>query len=203
MSLVAKKSENESFTLAPAGTHLARCVQLIDLGTQYSEYYKKSAHKVLIGWELPTEMDGDAPHMVWKRYTCSLGEKAHLFRDLSSWRGRAFTPQELEGFKLNTIVGAACMLTVVHNERQSDRGTSTFADVTSVTGVVKGMQVPDQLSQTIIYDIDDHDQVLFETFSENLQKTINKSAERSGGPQEHDATADQFEAESPDDDVPF
>lgn len=204
MSLVAKQSDKE-FTLAPAGTHLARCVQLIDLGTQYSEYYKKSAHKVLIGWELPTEMDGDRPFLVWKRYTCSLSTKSHLFRDLESWRGRPFTKEELDGFKLKGVVGVPCMLTVVHNERQNDQGTKTYANVGTVAGVIKGMSVPDQVHPVILYDIDDHDQVVFETFSDYLRDTINKAAERNGNLQQNAAVEDRFEEEVPveEDQVPF
>jgi hypothetical protein len=204
MSLIAKQSDNE-FTLAPAGTHLARCVQLIDMGTQYSEYYKKSSHKILIGWELPTELDGDSPFLVWKRYTCSLSKKSNLFRDLESWRCRPFAKEELEGFKLAGIVGAPCMLTIVHNETQTDQGPNIYANVGTVSGVIKGLSVPDQVHPTIIYDIDDHDEVVFQTFSDNLRATINKAAERNGNVQQNAAVEDRFEEEVPaeDDQVPF
>jgi hypothetical protein len=79
MGLVAKSSGDGSYTLAPEGTHVARCVQMIDLGTQWSEAYQKASHKVLIGWELPNEPNGDGgPVIVFRRYTVSLHEKAAM-----------------------------------------------------------------------------------------------------------------------------
>jgi hypothetical protein len=33
-----------------------------------------------------------------------------------AWRGREFTPEELKGFHLKNILGAWCMISVVHNE---------------------------------------------------------------------------------------
>lgn len=198
MALTASRNSSE-FSLAPEGTHIARCRQLIDLGTQYSAFYKKSSPKILIGWELPNEMDGDKPHMVYKRYTRSLSEKSKLFGDLKAWRGRAFTDAELECFQLTQIVNAPCMLTVIHNEREG----STYADVASVSGIPKGSKCPDAITPAVMYDIDDHDQVVFDTFSENLQKTINNAAERSDPKKTAAIEATHSDEDTMDEEVPF
>jgi hypothetical protein len=174
MGLVATNS-GKSFTPAPAGTHLAICCQVIDLGTQYSEHYKKSQHKVLIGWELPDEKNEEGePFMVWKRYTVSLNEKATLAQHLTSWRGRAFTDQELKGFKIANILGKPCLLNITHE----DRDGSTYATVKAVMAPPKGTVVPPPTHPHIVFDLDNWDQALFDTFKENLQKTINSSEER-------------------------
>ena len=51
-------SGGKEFEQAPAGTHVARCIKLIDLGTQFGEYQGKptSARKVVVSWELPNEI---------------------------------------------------------------------------------------------------------------------------------------------------
>ena len=61
MGLVA--SSTGTFKSVAPGTYPARCIKLIDLGTQESDYNGKVnvAHKVLVVWELPTELiiEGD------------------------------------------------------------------------------------------------------------------------------------------------
>src|SRR4051812_4472100 len=119
MGRYAQDNGGGDFQSAPVGTHIARCIRLIDLGTQQGEWMGKPTHKnqVLVMWELPNEMmqteDGDKPFIVSKFYTNSLGEKANLRKDLTTWRGRDFTDDELNKFDLQTILGAACMLSVV------------------------------------------------------------------------------------------
>src|SRR5690554_5665654 len=114
MALVATDS-GKTYPPAPAGTHLAICVQVIDIGTQYSRYYDKWSHKVLIGWELPDEQNEDGePWLVWNRYTLSLHENSALRGHLQSWRGRSFTEEELKGFHLKNILDKPCMLTITH-----------------------------------------------------------------------------------------
>lgn len=174
MGLKVSDSGGGNFTPAPAGTHAAICVQVIDLGTQYSEYYKKSNPKVLLGFELPDERnDEDEPFLVWTRYTASLGEKAKLRQHLAAWRGRDFTPDELEGFELKNVLGKPCMLSITH---RAD-GNKTYADVQSVMKLPKNMPPPEQTHDLILFDLDEPDWAVFETFGDNLKATIKRSEE--------------------------
>src|ERR1700685_4504260 len=93
------------FEQPPIGTHMARCVRVIDIGTQRGEYQGKVniRRQCIIAWELPTELmsEGDSagkPFIVSRFYTASLGKKANLRADLQNWRGREFTEEELSGF---------------------------------------------------------------------------------------------------------
>ncbi len=106
MGLIAKTTGGSDMTPAPEGTHLARCVQVVDKGTQVSDFYKKAYHKVMIGWELPEELNPDdenLPYLVWGHYTVSLSDNANLRHMLESWRGKRFTAEELDGFNLRNI----------------------------------------------------------------------------------------------------
>ena len=61
------------------------------------------------------EIGGEmVPRTISPRYTASLNVKSVLRRDLSAWRGRDFTQAELEEFNLRNIVGAPCLLQVIH-----------------------------------------------------------------------------------------
>lgn len=177
MGLVATAEGGGDFTPAPAGTFVARCVQLVDLGTQYSEFYKKAKYKVMLGWELPTEIndeDDGKPFLVWKRYTMSLNEKAILCQHLEAWRGRKFTEAELAAFNLRNILGKPCMITTQHDDSSGKR---TYCNVVSVTAMPKGMDCPPQVHPTILFDIGEWDDAVFETFGDNLKKTIMESPE--------------------------
>ena len=179
MTTTARAKLGQNYKPAPEGTHLARCVQVIDLGTQYSEYYQKSAEKILLGWELPgsmreeTEETPPEPYLVWKRYTLSLSDKAKLLEHLEAWRGRKFTAEELEGFDLMKVLDVPCMLSVVH----SVEGKDTYANVSSVMAVPKGTNVPDRYHAIVSFDIQKWDEATFDTFGENLKKTIMDSSE--------------------------
>ena len=169
MSLIAKETGTE-FEICPVGTHLARCVQVIDLGTIHSKYYDKWSHKVVIGWEIPGQLNEDGkPFLVWKRYTLSLHTNSGLRKDLESWRSRAFTPEELGGFDLKNILTVCCMINIGHNDG--------FANVTGVMAVPGGMEAPAQLHQSVFFNLAEFDKTLFDTFSEKMQKTIMSSKE--------------------------
>src|ERR1043165_7214119 len=103
--MILSDNGNTSFEQPPSGSHAARCIAIIDLGTQRSTYEGEAQIKrqVIVRWELPTELmtTGDfqgKPFTVSKFYTASLHEKSGLRKDLASWRGRDFTPEELKGF---------------------------------------------------------------------------------------------------------
>lgn len=169
--------EEGSFKQVPVGAYPARCVRIIGLGTQRGEWAGKPTKRiqVIISWELPTELieDGDfagQPYMVSKFYTQSLGETANLRKHLASWRGRDFTKEELEGFDLSNIAGKTCMVSIIHNEKGK-------AKVDGIMALPKGMQVPPQINPTVIFNIFQWDQAIFDSFTEKMQGLIKKSDE--------------------------
>lgn len=175
MSLVATDSGGATFTPAPAGTHLAICCQVIDLGHQFSKFYGKTKHKVLVGWELPDEHTEEGkPFIVWQRYTLSLHENSALRAILEAWRGKAFSADELKGFHLKNVLGTPCMVNIAHEENDG----KTYARVKAVMKIPKGTIVPTLTAPKIMFDIEEWDAELFETFTDSLKKTIEASDER-------------------------
>lgn len=141
MPIIAKKkASNPDFIPAPAGAHAAVCVDVVDLGMLEVTYgnKKKSQHKIRIVWQIAEMMADYKPYLVSRRYTNSLHEKASLRKDLESWRGKPFTEAELNGFDLENLLGAACYVNVIHNVKDGD----TFANVTSIMRLPKGMEAP-------------------------------------------------------------
>ena len=175
----ATEGNSGTFEQAPAGTHIARCYKLVDLGTQDREFQGevKRTRQVLIGWELPGELmkTGEyagQPFSVSKFYTLSLHEKATLRAHLKNWRGREFTPAELEGFDLKNVLGHGCLLSVVMN----DKGRAV---VGGVMALPKGSTVPPAVNPTVYMslDKDEFNQDVFDSFSEKMKAMITGSDE--------------------------
>jgi hypothetical protein len=114
-------------------------VDVIDQGMKPNPYRDGALqHKVDVAWQIEELRDDGKRFVVYKRYTASLNEKATLRHDLESWRGRPFTAGELAGFDLESVIGANCILNVVHNPSKKDSG-KVFANVAAVMPLMKGL----------------------------------------------------------------
>lgn len=180
MGLVAADTSG-TYTPAPAGSHVAICTRIIDIGTQTTPFKdestgeQKSSHQVILTWELSNEpMDDGRPFTISKYYTCSLHEKATLRQHLEAWRGRAFTQDELRGFHLKNILGKHCMLSVTHAPKQDG---SVSARVSAVMSLPKGSTPPVQINDLVCFDIDNWDERVFSTLPDYLRKQIMQSVE--------------------------
>lgn len=208
MSLTASDSGG-NFKSVEAGTYVARCIRLIDLGTQHSEYEGKEQIKkqILIMWELPSELieggeyDGK-PYTISHFYTNSLNEKARLRKDLESWRGKPFTEAELKGFSLLNILGHPCMISTTVNE-------SGKAKLAGVSKVMKGLTCPDQINPLIAFDLDDFckgEEVaegIFSELSDGIKKIIKDSDEYKDSVNGFMGRTDDEAPPHSDDDIPF
>jgi len=180
MGLIAKDKGGGNFEMIPAGVHHAICYGVIDLGTQYSELYNNDSRKVMLIWELPEEritIDGkDLPRAISRRFTLSLNSKATLRAILESWRSRAFTEKELEGFDLKTIIGANCQVSVVHETYTRNGQQKTSAKVAAVMPLGKGVTKRKAENEAQYFSFDDGMEIP-EGLPEWIVEIIHKSAE--------------------------
>jgi hypothetical protein len=205
MPLIATQGESKPKQLPPAGTHVARCYSVVDLGTQTLQYMgtEKEMRKIRVTWELPDERavfdeeKGEQPFVLSKEYTLSLYEKANLRHDLESWRGKQFTAQELAGFDIFTLLGAPCLLSVIH--KTTDKG-KTFANIATVSKLPKGTICPPPVNQIVAYAISDLDGGEFNNLPQWLQDKIKASREWNAPPDERE-TDEQHEEDE--DAIPF
>jgi len=148
---IYKDTGGGDYTPTPEGTHLAICNMVVDLGFQETTYMgeTKVKHQVYLRWELPherlewTDKEGaqhEGPMSIGKTYTLSLSEKANLRKDLETWRAKAFTDKELEGFDLFVLLGIGCQVTVVHAHKDG----KTYANVRGIAGWPKGTPKPER-----------------------------------------------------------
>ena len=157
MSLtVTENGGGAGIPILAEGSYAAVCYMLVDIGLQKNERYGNNSRKVIIGWEIAdefVEVDGEKkPRVFSARYTASLNEKAILRRDLAAWRGRDFTEDELKAFDLRSIVGAPCLIQVIHKDGGNGK---TYANLASIMRLPKGMPAPTLTLDKVIYDIDE------------------------------------------------
>lgn len=152
MPIIATAGETKNFAPAPAGVHQAVCVDVVDMGVLEVKWggEVKKQHKVRLVWQIDEAMESGDRYIVQKRYTLSLHEKSNLRKELESWRGRAFTPDELKGFDLEKLIGINCFLNVVQTEKDG----TTYANVASVMPLKKGMAKMDAEKYTRVKDRD-------------------------------------------------
>lgn len=181
MSLtMPEPSSGGDFTPPPEGTHPARCYRVVDLGTQRVEHKGevKHQHKILISWEMPTElMDDDRPFTIHKRYTYSSHEKSNLRKDLEAWRGQRFQDSDFgpNGFHLRNLLGVGCLVIVVHNTN----GGTTYGNLGGVARLPKGMEVAQPVNPEVLLSLDkaEFDRAIYDTLSDGLKATIALSPE--------------------------
>lgn len=183
MGIIAKKSGGDFKRVNP-GTYVARCYSMIEIGTITEEYAgeKKRQHKVMLTWELPTELEifdadkGEEPYAVSKTYTLSMHEKATLRRDLESWRGQGFTEKEAEAFDITALLGKPCMLSIIHRPGKVDP-SKIYVEIASISNMPRGLACPDQINPTRMLSFDNWNQELYDGLSDYVKDKIASSEE--------------------------
>lgn len=193
MSLVARNKGGADFAPIPAGMHHAVCYQVVDLGTQpsYNPNFPPR-EQVCFTWELPEERievtrEGsdkkeNLPRSISAIFTTSLHPKSKLLPMLESWRGRKFTPEELDGFHLEKVLGQNCLLNVVHADGKDKEGKPrVYANVSTVSPLMKGTakrQAENPLVHFSFDDFKDKDTIeIPETIPEWIANKIRASKE--------------------------
>lgn len=179
MAIIVSADSSTPRQNVSAGSHIARCYSIADVGTHEDVYQGKprSRRTVRISWEIPGETfekDGKVqPLSIHRSYTFSLGEKAALRKDLENWRGRPFSAEELKAFDLSKLLGQPAMLSVIHKTEDG----KTYANVSGVSKPPKGLECPPQVNPSFEYSVAAHDQAAFDKLPDFMKDLIRKSKE--------------------------
>lgn len=157
MGIMAKDSGGDFEPLA-AGSYVARCVSVVDIGVQETGFGPKE--KIYIGFEVPSERvqwkddngEHEGPAFIGSRYTLSISDKSILGQHLTSWRGVPFTEEERQGFDITNVLGAPCLINVVHEHK----GSKTYANIQTIMRLPAGMQCPPAETELVAYTPNDN-----------------------------------------------
>lgn len=185
----ARDNDKGSFEPIPEGQHLGVCVGIIDLGTQHNHKFNKYERKCLISFELPEvrieiEEDGetrDVPRFISRRFTLSLGRNSHLRKFLRTWRGKDFTPEELKGFEMKTLLGVPAVVQVMQEEGKDGK---VYSNIDSVRYPMKGTETPDAENEETYFSFEEVGSLrevddALDNMPEWIQNLVQKSVEYS------------------------
>jgi hypothetical protein len=192
----------------PAGNYIARCYQMIEIGTVKETILgkEKILPKVRIGWELPTELkvfkdeNGEQPCVISKEYTLSMAEKANLRIALKSWRGKDFTEDEAKSFDITKLLGVPCMINIIH--KTSKDGLKVYEEISGITPIPKGIECPPQYNKTLLLSYDSFDVEVFNKLPDFIRNKMTGSLEYVAIQSPNHTNIEPSTA-SEDDDLPF
>ena len=196
--------------LIPAGNYIARCYQMIHIGTIEEPYMGelKTMNKVRIGWELPTETrvfkpeNGEQPCAISKTFTLSMHEKSNLRKVLASWRGKEFSEEEAKKFDISKLLGKPCMLNIIH--KPSKDGSKEYEEIGGVSPLPKGFECPAPVNAYQILDYENFDFDVLNKLPDFLKTMVQSSQEFKALTQiPVDVFNDSDESGKSDDGLPF
>ena len=185
MGIMAKDSGGDFEPLA-AGTYVARCVSVVDIGVHETGFGPKE--KVYIGFEIPSERiivkneqgqeEDKGPAFIGSRYTLSISDKSILGQHLTGWRGKPFTEEERQGFDITNVLGAPCLINVIH----SHKNNKTYANIQAIMRLTKGMECPAAETELVAYSPNDNALAAnFEKLHEWQQKLVREGYKMAEG----------------------
>ena len=123
---ITATASDAKFLPHPEGQYAARCVDVVDLGEkveQYPGFPQRLSHKCMLIFRTgeQNEETGDFIDIA-KEFTVSMGEKANLRKALEDWRGKSYTPSQVEdGVPLHKLTGQPALITVEHKTSAKGR----------------------------------------------------------------------------------
>lgn len=172
-----------TYTPAPAGTHMARCYQVIQLGTHDEEYMGKpiKSNKLTLRFELPMETkvfkeDEEAkPISVSRDFTFSMGPKANLRKLVEGIIGTTLTDEEAYGFDVEKLAGMACLITIKH--KTSLKTGKVRDEISGASPLMKGQVCPSQVNKTKILTFGSWSNEVFDSLPQFIKDKITSSDE--------------------------
>jgi len=173
MQIPESKSQRE---LVPKGTHPARLIQIIDIGTQIPKNPANAPQRKLrITFELVKQLRDFGgtmkPLIISRDYTFTTSEKGHLRDMILSFCGVDISKDK--SFDITLTLGKAALVSVVH----SDDGK--YDNISSVIGVPTGMEVDKPFNPTICLSLDptEFNEKVFDSLPDFLKQKITPTQE--------------------------
>ena len=144
---VTAKDSGSNFNPHPEGQFAMVCVDVVDLGYKVESYAGQSPFEspkvalVFVSGERHAD-EAKSLMLVSVEMTNSASDKANLRKFLESWRGKSYTPEQVNaGLPLHKLAGNAALISIEHVLTKRNK---QFAKVRSVSPLPKGMPAVDE-----------------------------------------------------------
>ena len=161
----------------PAGTHIGVLYQFIHLGTIDGKFGPKDT--IRLTFELPEETkvfkEGEEakPLVISREFGNTMSAKGNLRPFVESMIGVSLDDEEAGSFDLQGMLGMSCLLNVVHDSKDGN----TYANIASVSPLLKSMKKPAQFNESVFFDVNAFDLEVFNSLPEFLRKKIESTQE--------------------------
>lgn len=170
--------QQQSRELATAGSHLGVCYQLVDLGTQRTDFQGQIGNRpqIRFTFELRDQsLVGGRPLAIGRTYTYSSDPRASLRQDIESWLGRPLTEDDFGELDLAERIGCTAVLGV---KRELGRNGREYANLVSVmrppANVAEQMPL---INPPLVFSLAAFDRDTYDALPEWMRGTIAKSPE--------------------------
>lgn len=173
--------KNFNRKLPPEGTHVARVVGLIYIGTVKTEWQgiPKDTYKIRLSWELPNERavfkegETEKPFVISAEYSFSMGAKANLRPIVEGIIGTSLLDEEAQGFDIEQILGKPCLVSISIKEGK----TSKYVIVNSTSALLKGVDCPPQENETKILSYENWNEDYYQSLPDFIKEKVESSKE--------------------------
>jgi hypothetical protein len=173
MQIPESKAQRE---LVPKGTHPARLINILDIGTQIPKNPANAPQRKLrLTFELVKQLrdfNGTMKPLVISRdFTFTTSEKGHLRELLLAWCGVDISKDK--SFDITLLLGKAALVSVNHTDDKK------YDNITSVIGVPEGMDVDKAYNplKCLSLDAKEFDKDVFESLPDFIKDKIKPTQE--------------------------
>lgn len=169
-------------TLVPEGTHPARVIGFIQIGTTDDTYLGQpiKSNKIRLTWEFPDELkvfkEGeDAKPLVHSQeYTFSMGKKSNLRPIVEGIIGTSLDEEEAYNFNFESLLNIPCLVSIKHGETKKG---SQYAKVATTAPLIKGMNVKEAYNPITILTYGSWNDEKFLALPDFIKEKMMKSEE--------------------------
>jgi hypothetical protein len=122
----------------PQGAYNARCVDVVDLGKVETQFGVKPMLKLVFITDCDEPREDGKSWLVSRRFAATIHKKSSLGGFLTTWRGRPFTRDEVNGFDPENLVGLPAYISVSHKEKDGE----TYDSLDSAMRIPNGAKAP-------------------------------------------------------------
>ena len=169
-------------TLVSEGTHPARVIGFIQMGTAEDTYMGevKKFTKIRLSWEFPEETkvfkEGeDAKPLVHSQeYTFSMGKKSNLRPIVEGIIGTSLQDEEAFNFNFASLLNLPCLVSIKHGKTKSG---ALYAKVGSTSKPMKGQVIKSAFNPIIMFTFQNWNEEYFQSLPEFIKEKIKRSDE--------------------------
>jgi hypothetical protein len=139
---ITAKGSDSKFKPHSEGQFPGLCVDAIDLGERVEQFAGKPprlSHKIALVYRTGEKNQETGDFIdIGREFTLSMGDKANLRKFLEQWRGKPYTPAQVEaGVPLHKMVGNWALLSIAQKPSGAGR---IYANITAAVGVPEIMR---------------------------------------------------------------